>query len=192
MRGSVVSLVSAISTQLLRFPALVDNLERKDPEGITKLLAWIRQSEDMLREHQIPEVAELAGLRSRIITPTFSEAGRSDRRRGQVKAAFEVMYDLQNVLQEILNPRRVKIEAARELIRQLLAIIIQAKAVSFNPRLPFEKFLDKVWAFILSNEKLSAGAVKLKTEMNTPDILVLLAGEIRTEDFPVFQETGKR
>jgi len=43
--------------------------------------------------------------------------------------------------------------------------------------------LNEIWQFIISNDQLKAGAIKLKTSLTMEDINILIAEEIDLEDF---------
>lgn len=53
----------------------------------------------------------------------------------------------------------------------------------YNHDLPFENLVQDVWFFIISNDQLKPGAIKLKTHLNLTDIYRLIAEEINPDDF---------
>lgn len=84
---------------------------------------------------------------------------------------------------KVLNPLESKVGQCRELIRQLLLNVSQTQVIKYNKDLPFENLINDVWQFIISNDQLKPGAVKLKTSLTLTDIQLLIAEEINLEDF---------
>jgi hypothetical protein len=147
------------------------------------LFLWIQKSEEIFATYNISEVSELSGLRSKIISPKFSDNKSVSVKKSQLKIASEVLYDLQHTFLKVLNPYELKVNECRGLIRQLLIIVSQTQAIKYSSDLPFDNLVNDVWQFIVSNEQLKAGVVKLKTSLIMNDIIILLAEEIDLEDF---------
>ncbi len=183
MKGSTLNLVTALNSKLMEFPGIVNSLESKEIFFIDKLLAWIKSTEELLLTYNISEVSELSGLRSKLITPKFSDQKNLPVKKTQLKIASEILYDLQHTVLNVLKPVELKVEECRELTRQLLHIVSQTGSIHYNHDLPFELLIDDLWQFIISNEQLKPGAVKLKTILIINDIYRLIAEEINPEDF---------
>ena len=104
-------------------------------------------------------------------------------RKIQLRAAAEVLYDLQSIILRIASPYESKIEECRDLIRQLLLLVSQVGSVKYTQGKLFNDFLDEIWKFIFAADQLKAGAIKLKSSLPISDIYRLLAEEIDLEDF---------
>ncbi|KAB2866993.1 MAG: hypothetical protein F9K37_13205 [Bacteroidales bacterium] len=183
MKKSIIQLVDALKGKLLEFPGIVTKLERKEVDFLKTLLAWIIKSEEILSTYNLSSVSELAGIRGKIISARFSDNRGSSEKKLQLKIASESLFDVQKVVLDTLKPFELKVEECRELVRQLLLIIAQTKTIKYSSDLPFEVLVNDIWQFILSNEQLKAGAIKLKTSLTLADIQVLIAEEINIEDF---------
>ncbi|WP_143149865.1 hypothetical protein [Chryseobacterium takakiae] len=59
----------------------------------------------------------------------------------------------------------------------------QANALNYNQSIPFEDFIRSVWLYMLSENNLKMGAVKLKSILSEMDILMLIGDEIELSDF---------
>jgi hypothetical protein len=59
----------------------------------------------------------------------------------------------------------------------------QSKVIKYDSEIPFDFMLNEIWQFIISNDQLKAGAIKLKTSLTMEDINILIAEEIDLEDF---------
>lgn len=183
MKKSTLHLVSVLKNNLLEFPKITRSLESKDPFFIEKLSAWILKNEEILSTYTISEVAELSGLYSKLLTPRFSDNKSISFKKAQLKIASEILYDLQSLVLTVVKPFELKVDECRELVKQLLIIISQAKVIHYDPNVPFEDFVTAIWKFTLSNDQLKAGAIKLKTILIMSDIQMLIAEEINLEDF---------
>ena len=183
MKKSTVNLVTALKVKLVEFPSIVDSLERKEISFIPQLILWISKSEDILTSYNVSEVSQLAGLRSKIIASKYSDNKSISHKKLQLKIAAESLFDIQNVVLKVLNPLEIKVEECRELTRQLLLIISQTQAIKYNKDLPFDNLIHDIWKFIIVNEQLKAGAIKLKTSLIMTDIQLLIADELNLEDF---------
>ncbi len=183
MRKSTLNLVISLKANLLAFPRLVNSLEKKQISFLDELILWITKSEEVLIAYNISEVAELAGLRSKLTSPKYIDQRGTSIKKLQLRIAAESLYDIQHVVLKVLNPIELKVEECRELIRQLLLIVSQTQVVKYNQDLPFSELINAVWQFIVSSEQLKPGVIKLKTTLTMSDIQMLIAEEINLEDF---------
>lgn len=183
MNKSKVQLVYALKEKLLEFPKIVNKLEKKDIHFTDQLILWIQKSEEILTTYNISAVSELSGLRSKIIATRYSDQKSLSIKKLQLKVAAELLFDTQHIILNVLMPFESKIEECKELIRQLLLIVSQAKVIKYNNKLPLDSLIQEVWAFIISNEQLKLGAIKLRTSIQMIDIQLLIAEEINLEDF---------
>lgn len=178
IQQSILDIVYEIKVKLLEFPAIVTSLEKKDPQFITNLIIWIKNTEDILIKYNISEVSELAGFRSRILSPKFSDSRRISVKKAQVKIASELLYDIQHTVLKILKPYEIKIDECRELIRQLLSIVNQTEKITYDNTIEFQNFIETIWNVFINHNQLKPGTVKLKTLISKTDILRIIAEEI--------------
>lgn len=183
MKKSTVNLVTALKAKLLEFPNIVNSLEKKEVNFINQLFLWISQSETIFATYNVSEISELAGLRSKIIAPKYSDNKSISIKKLQLKIAAESLFDIQHVVLKVLNPLESKVEECRELIRQLLLIVSQTQVIKYNKDQLFENLINDIWQFIISNDQLKPGAVKLKTSLTLTDIQQIIVEEINLEDF---------
>lgn len=183
MKKSKVQLVKALKEKLLEFPSIVNKLERKDIDFINQLILWIRKSEEIFTTYNISDVSELSGIRSKIIATRYSDNKNITIKKLQLKVAAESLFDTQHIVLKVLIPFESKVEECRELIRQLLLIVSQAQVIKYNKEVPFENLINDLWQFIISNDQLNPGAVKLRTSITMTDIQLIIAEEVNLEDF---------
>lgn len=183
MKKSILSIVLELNKKSLEFPLIVRSLENKDPSFLNQLFQWISDIEKVMITHNISDVSEISGLKSKIMAPKFSDNKHASVRKIQLRAAAEVLYDLQSVILRIASPYESKIEECRDLIRQLLLLVSQVGSVKYTQGKLFNDFLDEIWKFIFATDQLKAGVIKLKSSLPMSDIYRLLAEEIDLEDF---------
>jgi hypothetical protein len=183
MKKSQFILVSQLKEKLQEFPGIVSSLEKKDSHFIDKIMMWLKDSENVLSTYNISEVSEIAGFRSKIIAAKITDGRGVNIKKNQIKAASGILYDIQNTVLSVLNPYEKKISECREIVKQLLVLTAQTHTQIYNQSLPFEDFLKNVWLYILSENDLRMGAIKLKSVLSEMDILMLMGDEIELSDF---------
>lgn len=183
MRKSQFILVSRLKEKLQEFPEIVSSLEKKDHDFINKIMLWLKASEDILSTYNISEVSEIAGFRSKILAAKMIEGRGTNIKKNQTKAAADALYDIQNTILSVLAPFERKMNDCREIVKQLLVLTAQANTQIYDPTIPFEDFIRRVWLYILSENDLKMGAIKLKSLLSEMDILMLFGDEIELSDF---------
>lgn len=183
MKKSQVQLVIAVKEKLLEFPSIVNKLERKDLDFVIQFTLWIKKLEEILTTYNISDVSELSGIRSKIIAARYSDNKNTTFKKLQLKVAAESLFDAQHIVLKVLAPFELKVEECRELIRQLLLIVSQAQVIVYNKEVPFENLINDLWQFIISNNQLKPGALKLRTSITMTDIQLIIAEELNLEDF---------
>lgn len=183
MRKSQYILVSQLKEQLQKFPGIVSSLEKKDHHFVEKIMLWLKASEDILSTYNISEVSEIAGFRSKILAAKIIEGRGTNIKKNQTKAAADALYDIQNTILTVLTPFERKMNDCREIAKQLLVLTAQANVLNYNQSIPFEDFIRSVWLYMLSENNLKMGAVKLKSILSEMDILMLIGDEIELSDF---------
>ncbi len=183
MLRSTLQLTRQLSDALLEIPSIVRQFERKSPQVMAHLMAWIGRAEDLLSTHRLVEAAEVSGLKARIIAPVFDDDKRGTLRRRQQTVAISLLHELQDALQRALQPRALKVEQGRSMARQLLQVVAQSGAVKYDPSSAFEDMIDRIWLLCTQHEQLKPLAAQLKTLLSTDDIRLLLAEELDPADF---------
>ena len=183
MFRSILQLNQQLSGLLLEVPGLVSRFERKAPDALARLMAWIDRTEEMLSSHRLIEAADIAGLKSRILAPIFDDDRHGTLRRRQQAVAVGLIHDLQEALQQALRPRALKIVQARDMARQLLQIVAQSGAIKYDPAIAFEETIERLWVLCTQHDQLRPLAAQLKVLLPNDDIRLLLAEELDPADF---------
>jgi hypothetical protein len=183
MKKSQFILVSQLKEKLQDFPAIVSSLETKDPYFIEKTFSWLKSVEDVFSTNNISEVSEMAGFRGKILTAKFSDERGANIKKNQIKIAAGSLYDIQNTVLNVLMPYEQRMNDCRDIIKQLLVLATQTKKLEYNKEMNFDDFVKRVWQYILYDDNLRAGAVRLKSVLSDMDITMLIADEIDLEDF---------
>lgn len=183
MKKSQFILVTQLKEKLQEFPHIVSFLESKDPHFIEKLFLWLRSVEDIFSTHNISEVSEIAGFRSKILTAKLNDERGTNIKKNQIKTAAQCLYDIQNTVLNVLMPYEQKMNECKEIIKQLLAFILQTNVLKYHKEMDFENFVNALWQHMLSDDNLRTGAMRLKSVLSEIDIPMLIASEIDLEDF---------
>jgi len=183
MKKSQFILVNRLKEKLQEFPNIVSSLETKDPHFIEQIFMWLKSAEDIFSTNNISEVSEIAGFRSKIISSKLGDDRGFSSKKNQIKTAASCLYDIQNTVLNVLMPYEQKMNECKEIIKQLLAIAVQTKVLKYNKEMDFENFVQQVWQYLLTDDHLKPGAVRLKSMLSEMDITMLIAHEIDLEDF---------
>lgn len=182
MKPSPITIVETLKTKLMLFPKLVDSLQNKDSSFLIDLENWMKDIELIFKNNSISEVSEIAGLRSKILAPLFSDSQNRSARKRQIQVASQCLYDIQSTVLRIVNPYEIKINEAREIVLQLLQILSQSGSLKFN-NTNFQGFVNQIWIVFSSHEQLRPSTAKILTLLPQTDLLRLIAEEINLEDF---------
>ncbi|WP_221801594.1 hypothetical protein [Oceanobacter mangrovi] len=183
MLKSTVMTVRNLTSLLLEYPLLVRQLETKSPSFLANLFDWLERTEQALLQHSNVLAAELAGIKSRIIAPACKDDLRGSVRKVQIRTAADHMFELQDCLQRALQPHARKLDESREPVRQLLAIVADSGAVSYDGNTSLDQLISRIWYLMSHHEQLKPLMVQLKSRLSEQDVKLLLADEIELEDF---------
>ncbi|MBT2621674.1 MULTISPECIES: hypothetical protein [Chryseobacterium] len=183
VKKSQFILVSQLKEKLQEFPKIVSYLEKKDPFFTDKILSWLKSIEEIFSTNNISEVSEVAGFRAKILAGKFSDERGFNTKKNQIKIAANLLYDAQNCVINVLLPHEGKMNECRDITKQILALTAQQKGLHYTNEMDFHDFVQKVWWYILSDNDLKIGGVKLKSMLSEMDIIMLIADEIDLEDF---------
>ena len=120
MQASSLNIIESLKGKLLEYPALVDSLHKKDFAFLASLEKWMKEAEAILKNNNIARCSEIAGLRSKIIAPLFSESQKRSKKKLQMQIAAEVLYELQETVSSVLAPFETKVNEAKEMLIYLL------------------------------------------------------------------------
>lgn len=182
MRTSSITIIESLKVKLLEFPILVDNLQNKDTSFLQNLQNWMREIELILKNNNISETSEIAGFRSKILAPLFSDDKSRSSKKRQISVASETLYEIQNTVLTVLKPYETKVNEARDIVLQLLIVLSQSESVKYNGS-DFQDFINKIWTLFSTHEQLKPSAAKILTLISQIDALRLIADEINLENF---------
>ena len=178
MQVSSLSIIELLKSKLIEFPDLVDSLRKKDYIFLEMLENWMKETETILKNHRISECAVIAGYRSKIMTPLFTETQKRSTKKRQLQLASEVMFDLQDTVISVMKPHEIKVNEAKDLLIHLLSIVKQLGALKYTNQTNFQEFIDSVWNLCSTHEQLKQGTIKILTLISQIDVLRIIAEEI--------------
>jgi len=178
MQISSLSIIELLNSKLLEFPNLVDSLRKKDYGFLELLEKWMKEIETILKNNRISECAVIAGYRSKIIAPIFTESQKRSTKKLQLQIAAETMFELQNTVLSVIKPHEIKVNEARDLLVHLLSIIKQSTSLKYSDQTNFQEFILSIWKLCSSHEQLKQGTIKILTLISQMDALRIIAEEI--------------
>ncbi len=178
MLKPLINTVSELKAQLFQLPGIVDRIQRRENSSVIHLIEWLKASEDILMKFGYAQCAELAGLRSKLLTPGLTVSQRASRKKDQLRIASEVTYESQRVLLGLIAPLEENIEEARTIITQILALTRPTGALNVDSGSNFTEFIQGIWQMLKTNEQVGGGIAKVLTLVSQSDALRILAEEI--------------
>lgn len=183
MQVSLLAIVDPLKEKLLQYPELVDRLKNKEHDFLDTLQNWMTEMETILKNNNIAQCSEIAGLRSKIIAPVFDEPkGRSTKKR-QFQIASESMYQIQSTILSLVDSYEEKISNARDLLRHLLGALKHSGAINFKQDDDFESFIRQIWNLFTTHEQSQPSTVQVLSLVSRVDALRIIAEEINLTEW---------
>ena len=183
MMRSPVMFEKQMADVLLAFPELVKLQRSKSPAFLQSVMDWIDQAEQLLQQNRHVKVAELAGLKSRILSPERAADFRGSLRKAQQEAAAGTLYELQRCLQQVHDELVVKSGPAREVVGQILAMVADSGVIRHSSSGTAQQLVEEIWQLVSNHEQLKPMVVGLKGKLSQQDIQMLMIEEVRLEEF---------
>ncbi len=181
MKPSKLDLSDVLQAKLLEFPSLVTELEQRQPAFMEHLRAWMLSLEEIFKLYGIPQAAEIAGVRSKMTVPAYTELGRAPLRKAQLKAAAEALDALQQTVMQVAQPIAQRIEECNEVVLQLLAISRVSGELPNVWNIAAEYAVYNLWDALLKVPQFHGGVVKLQTHFPLEDIFRLFVQEMQSD-----------
>lgn len=177
MKQSYLTLYEELLKQALSVPGLVNQLARKESTALQELERWLLETEAVMNQNRIPQCAEIAGLRTKIIETSYMrEKSGTTKRKQQLAAAPSVVHEAQGTLLRVLEPVENRLNEARDAVRQLLGIAYQANLIDRTAE--FNTMIRILWTTFSTQEQLKGITARILTLVNPSDALRILAEEI--------------
>lgn len=183
MKISSLSIIEQLNGKLLEFPDLVNHLKQKDYDVLDLLENWMQETETILKNHRISECAVMAGYRSKILIPRFTEPQKRSTKKRQLQQVSEIMFDIQNTVISVIKPHEIKVNEARDLLIHLLSIIKQSGAIKYTDQTNFQQFINSIWNLSSTHEQLKQGTVKILSLISQTDAIRIIADEINLSEW---------
>lgn len=183
MRKSSLECIGELSVRLDEFTKIVNLLERRDSMFLSEMLGWTKVAEESLRVHGFVEYSRLSAIRGQVISARSLEERRTETRKAQGKVAADLLDEAQTVVFEIVRAEEASVQQGREIVRQLLLIVIQSGAFTFEQGQSFPLFVEQIWQAITSNSQLRAAVASLRMRLGPADIMRVLYEEVDVQDF---------
>lgn len=167
---------------LLQVSGLVDELERRVADAPGGVRAWLVEVEGALENNRIPLAGSIAGLRARLDSASKGAVPRGvvvigsvSRRKVRYAVAAEVLQKGADSLTAEIEADDARIDEAERLARQLV-VAAQLKSMINGPPPAAEhsETIQSLWASMLSEPEIGAGAVHLLSLVGPHDSTIVL------------------
>ncbi len=176
MKPSHIDMYEALLKQSLLVPELVTLSAHKNSEFLDALNQWLLDTEEVMKKFNISKCAEIAGLRSKIITASYNTDSKNSKRKRVFIVATSIIYDAQSTVLNVLEPIENRLDEAKASIRQLLGVAYQANMIDAN--MDFNLVIQKLWAEFSNHQQLKGAIATILVLINQSDALRILAEEI--------------
>lgn len=177
-------LIVSLQHFLEQVPELVSMYESKSMHFPEKVKEWCIGCENTLKKHNKPQVAEIASLRGDIIStergakdPAIQFEKKLTKSKSVSGVAFLTLKKGQHVLHGILDPLNSRMEEARSMVRQVLALADQS-GILFQIKNGNNGMTENpvaIWQILASNKELRSGLNSVLIHTTYPEALYLLA-----------------
>lgn len=179
MTKAILDLVNGFREKLDQVSEMVSSIQTKDLRAVQHLMKWLLAVEELMKKNNLPQGAEIAALRARLLAPSFKSVTKN-RRREEMFAALEIIPIAQQVVQEKLQPLMEKVEQGRNVLRQAIGLAVGIGLIGSMPDNPeeFSNWVMKTWSNIRDNKQLGVAISSTSSQMGYADTYRLFAEEL--------------
>lgn len=180
MRKSIKTVVTELNSQLSKIQEIVNLLEKKNLQGVTNLRDWLFGTEELFKKLNLPQGSKFSVKRGELTN--FLPQEKRNKKKELFHFAAAILATSQEEIWAICSTRMETLDNCKKLIRQLLNLIYQSKAFTFDSSQDFTLFIENVWSFCNSHEQLRGITVQLLSLINKSDVLLIMAEEIDLQE----------
>lgn len=174
--------VEELQGLLLRVPALIDRLERRDAGFAPAAAQWLAAAELALANNRLPLAGQVATLRGALSTAGRGIApagvavqGRPTVRKLRDAAAADALRQASSLIAGAVHDDEARIAEAAGLCLQMLAMAHAAGLLAAPaPGVARDQYLRGVWKAFSADANLAAGTVRITGLVGPHDALIVL------------------
>ncbi len=181
-----VAAFEEVQATLLRLPDLAELFEKRDPGFAGAVKSWLAAAEKLLASHRLIAAAELAGLRTTLIStergmapaaPQAPAAGsRMTSRKARDTAAAEVLRKAAEVIATTIRGDAARLEEAERLARQLATVALRKGLIAAAATgIPASARMAAIWSALAGDPELGPATAHLAALAGTQDAWLLVA-----------------
>ena len=172
--------VEELEGMLLEVPSFVARYERRDPQFAEGVADWLRRAETALTNCRLPVAAQVAALRShivsrsRVVPADLKIRGRATPRAIRDAAAAQSMERASAIITETISESRAHRAEAERVLRQVLAAAEQ-KGFNFElADIPRGHFLKSLLKTLRQDADLGGATTHAVGLIGADDALIVL------------------
>lgn len=171
-----------IKELLLKAPALVSLLEKKDVGVVREINSWLNSLERALINNRMTIASNVASFRSVLIsanqgaiTAGISFHGKLTKRKLREASCSYVLQNTNDIVANAIQNDINRYDEAEGLMRQLIAVANAKGLIQIKPEgLDHTQFLKTTWTNFSSDPEMLSGTVRMEGLLGPHDSLVLL------------------
>ena len=171
-----------IKNLLLQAPQLVELLEKKDANAVSKIKAWLETLEAVFQNNRLPAVSIIAGFRGMLISAEIGILpdhitihGRINTRKIKQAAAADVIKRVSDIAMEAIQADNDRIAKAEEIFQQIISLANAKGLVMFPPvDINHTESLKALWSRLSADQDIAPGTVNIEGLVGPNDSLIML------------------
>lgn len=194
--GDSIKIRDELQLLFEKIPPMISNYENHVPFIGRTVKHWFGEAEKVLQNHQMPQVAELAGMRGCI---TAAEQGVRDDtfqveqnvRQSKAAPAIAVitLKKAQDVLQAIIEPINYSLNEAKKLIHGIVIIAAQLNIIAqySDPDGELTVSVRELWESLATHDNIREALSRVLTIVSYNDAIFLMKECI--DELPLYLTT---
>jgi len=171
--------IEEAETKLAEVPALVRRYDERDPEFVSAVKSWLKDTEDTLGRYGMPVASEIAASRGELIACERGHrdgpAGAGPRGRAYREGrAAEVLKHATGTVLSAIQQRRGQLDEAERVMMQIVAVADRLGLVPAESGQGHTAYLQAVLQAIADRPELSSLVVHVTGLLGKADVLIVL------------------
>ena len=176
MKTSIIEKHTFFETSIFKVGLISELLRSKSSRFFAEIERWLAENEEVLKQFGFAESSRVSILRNKIFISQSKNIPQKRRHLFMVSA--ECLETAHNVLSNLHEPIRTKVNQGKETIQQILILIKDQPEYQKKDTDSFDKYIKIIWAKLRADAQFSSVTLQLLTLLPEVDIYRILAEEI--------------
>lgn len=171
-----------IQGMLLGVPSLIHAFEKRDPNFVEAVKAWMTRAEQILVSNRLSVASNVATLRGILISaergvlpPGLVFSGRTTARKIRYASAAEVLRKAEEVISDAIRADATQLDEGQRLARQIVSAAQRKGLISSTPIANnHTETLNAYWNAMITDHELGQPTAHLAGLVGAHDALILI------------------